>query len=115
MTDIRATDWEDLRAMDCSHHLAAARANAIVYEQSIKADTFIAQRVALIDADHGRRKSLYIFGRRKRGPGKGVASTKRLDSVCHRATIVVQVHQDAVIFGRGRILREGPLPGNIGA
>src|SRR3984893_7399558 len=103
VTDVRTAGWEDFRAMDSSHHLPTARTNAIVYEQPIEADTLIPQRVALIYADHGRRESFYVFGSGKSRPSKRIAGAKRLDPVSHRTAIVVKVHQNAVIFDRGRI------------
>lgn len=80
MTDIRTADWKDFRAMDSSHQLPTARADPAVYEKSIETHPFIAQRVTLINADHGGRESLYVFGGGKSRPSQRVATAKRLKS-----------------------------------
>src|ERR1700736_5062098 len=98
MTDVRTAGRKDFCTVDRTHYLPAARPHAVVDKQSIEADSLVAQRIALVDADHGRRESLDIFSSSKSRPGERVARAKRLDTIRHRATIVMKVHQDAVIF-----------------
>src|SRR5690242_18047514 len=69
---IRAAGGKDYGRVNSSHHPSAARTNAIVYQESIEANSFISQRITLINADHSRRESFYIFGRSKSWPSQRV-------------------------------------------
>src|SRR5260370_24233348 len=72
VADIGAAGWKDFGAMNSSHHLPAARAHAAVHEESVETDTFVAQRITLVDADHGGREPCYVFGGGERRPGQRV-------------------------------------------
>src|SRR5262249_57512378 len=53
--------------------------------------------------------------RREGRPGKRITLAEGLDPVAHRAAVVVQVEQDAVVLRGRRILRCRPLAGDVGA
>jgi hypothetical protein len=53
VADIRAASWKNFGAVESSHHLPAARTHAVVQEEPVETETFVAQRITLIDADHG--------------------------------------------------------------
>src|SRR5229473_7587753 len=80
-TDIGADAREDLRAVHSAHQLPAARRAAAPDHQPIEVDAFVAQRVALIDADHDGRQSPDVFGGGEARPGQRVACAERVDAV----------------------------------
>ena len=57
--------------MDRAHHLAAAGGHAVLHQQEVEVDALVAQRIALVDADHHRRQALDVFGRGKAGQASG--------------------------------------------
>jgi hypothetical protein len=58
VADIGAASWENFGAVDSSHNLPAACTHAVVQEEPVETETFVAQRITLIDADHGVAREL---------------------------------------------------------
>jgi hypothetical protein len=96
---IRAARRKDFCRVNGSSQPPASRPNAIVYEQVIEADTLVPQRVTLINADYSRRESFYIFAGSKSWPSQRVVTAKGFNPIAHRAPIIVEVDQNAVILG----------------
>lgn len=42
VADIRAAGWKDFGAVDSAHHLPAPRAHAVVHQEPVEDDTFVA-------------------------------------------------------------------------
>ena len=101
--------------MDCPHHLAAAGRDTRPKKQTIKIDPFIAERVALIDADHHRRQAAHIIFPGEARPGQGIPRREGLDSVSHGGAVVVEVQKYAVVLNRRRAVGDRPRAGYIGA
>ena len=55
-----------------------------------------------------------ILGLGEARPGQWVACTEGLDAVAHGAAIVVHADQNALVVGRGGVLRQRPLAGDVG-
>ena len=52
---------------------------------------------------------------REARPGEGIARLEGLDAVAHRAAVVVQAEQDALVLDARGGVGGGPLPGDVGA
>src|SRR5271157_173331 len=59
--DVRAARDEDLGAMDRPHYLATAGVHAVLHQEPIEVDAFVAQRIALVDTDHHLRQAFDVF------------------------------------------------------
>jgi hypothetical protein len=68
VSDIGTGSRQKLDAVTGAHHLAATRRDAVIYQKPIEGDAFIAQRVALVDADDRRRQALDILACGEAGP-----------------------------------------------
>src|SRR5262249_1908195 len=100
--------------MNRSHNLSARSTNPTADKQAIKADSFVAKRIALVHADHRGRKPFYIFSRREPGPGQRVAGVEGLDPISHRALITPYVDENPVVLNRGGVLCLRPFTRDIG-
>ena len=78
---------------------------------------------ALVDGDDGGREAAdsltemtvgVRFGG-EAGPGERVLGLELLDAVAHRAVVVVEVEEDAVVFDGGGEVVAGPAAGDVGA
>src|SRR5690348_17874712 len=76
--------------MDRPHQLAAACGHAILYQQAIEVDAFVAQRIAFVHADDCRRQSFHVVRRGETRPCQRIALVERLDAIAHGAAIAVQ-------------------------
>src|SRR5215472_13154635 len=79
--DLWAGDREDLRAVRGAHHLPAPCGDPGREQHPVEVDAFVAQRVALVHADHSRREPLNVLSGRERRPGTRIALGEGLDSV----------------------------------
>ncbi len=75
--------------MDRAHRLSAAGRDACPQQQSVEVDALVAQRVALVHADHGRRELAHVGLGRERRPGEWIALVERVDAVRVLAAVVV--------------------------
>jgi hypothetical protein len=87
---------EDLDAVAGAHHLAATRRNPAIQQKPVEGDALIAQRIALVDADHRRRQAFDILSLGEAEPCKRVAGVKGLDAVSHGGAVVPEVEHDAL-------------------
>ena len=74
-------------------------------QQAIEADSLVAQWIALVHADHHRRQALDVVWAGEARPSQRIARAEGLNAIGHGAPVVVQVQKDAVVLGRGRVLR----------
>jgi hypothetical protein len=58
--------------MTRTHHHPTACRDAACHEKAVEGNAFIAQRIALVDANNDRRKSLNIVSYSKGGPREGI-------------------------------------------
>ena len=84
--------------MHSPHHLTAMGFHPGGQQQSIELDTFVPQRITLIDIHHGRRKSCNIVDSCKPRAGDGVFLLQILDAVTHRNQVRADSDEDTVVI-----------------
>ena len=102
-------------SVDRPHHLTTARRLTRAEQQSVKLDALIAQRIALVDADHrfGESPDMLLLG--EQGPGLRVPRFKGLNAIAQSAEVAVRIEPDFVVLDRRRQVVTWPAPGNVGA
>jgi hypothetical protein len=108
-----AGDGEDFGAVHRAHDLPAVGLNAGAQQEPVEIDALVALRIALVDADDGRREPFDVGLGGQGRPGQRVALGEGLDPLADGPGVAVQADHDPVIFRRGWALRRRPLAGDI--